>query len=202
MLKSNLCSLIGMVSMSKTCESAYPKVVNVYSERYNKMAKSEYLRDFKQSAKAALKDPIEGLDWKALLNWEHRHLEYTRGELPKPRAEMPIDIIKQAKGRCGEFVLLYNGLLLANAYKCRIVIDCSALHDKSKAAAGDHVWNEILLNGGWMHVDPTERRINQPLMYAQEWNKDVNLVYAIGKRGISEVTETYRMRAQNTFYAC
>lgn len=192
MLKSNFHSVIRMVSMSKTCKSPYPKVVNVYQQRFHKMAKPEYLRDFKQCTKAVLKDPIEGLDWKALLNWEHRHLEYTRGELPKCRAEMPMDIIKQAKGRCGEFALLYNGLLLADAYKCRIIVDCSTLHDKSKAAAGDHVWNEIQQDGGWMHVDPTEKRINQPLMYAQEWNKDVNLVYAITKRGILEVTESYR----------
>jgi hypothetical protein len=194
MLKSNLYDVIRLVSMSKTCEPAYPKVVNVYRQRYHKMAKPEYLTDFRHCAKAVLKDPIEGLDWKALLSWEHRHLEYTRGELPKARAEMPMDIVKQAKGRCGEFALLYNGLLLVDAYRCRIVIDCSALNDKSKAAAGDHVWNEIRVDGRWMHVDPTERRINQPLMYAQEWNKDVNLVYAIAKNGILEVTETYRIR--------
>jgi hypothetical protein len=183
--------------MSKTYESAYPKVVSVYSQRYRKMARPEYLRDFKHCAKDVLKDPIEGLDWKALLSWEHRHLEYTRGELPKLRAEMPMDIVKQARGRCGEFALLYNGLLLADTYRCRIVIDCSTLHDKSKAAAGDHVWNEVRADGRWIHVDPTERRINQPLMYAQEWNKDVNLVYAIGKKGISEVTETYRIQISN-----
>jgi len=181
--------------MSRNCESAYPKVVSVYRRRYCKMAEPEYLGDLKDYAKAALKDPIEGLDWKALLSWEHRHLEYTRGELPKLRAEMPMDIVKQAKGRCGEFALLYNGLLLADTYRCRIVIDCSTLHDKSKAAAGDHVWNEVRVDGRWMHVDPTERRINQPLMYAQEWNKDVNLVYAIAKKGVLEVTETYRIRA-------
>jgi transglutaminase/protease-like cytokinesis protein 3 len=107
---------------------------------------------------------------------------------------MPIDIIKQSKGRCGEFALLYNGLLLANAYTCRIIIDCSTLHNQSKSAAGDHVWNDIRVDGGWMHVDPTEKRVNQPMMYATEWNKDVNLVYAIAKRGISEVTKSYSIR--------
>jgi len=150
------------------------------------------LENFRQYAKTVLKDPVEDLDWKGLLNWEHRHLEYTRGDLPKPRAEMPIDILNQARGRCGEFALLYNGLLLTKAYGCRLVVDCSTLYDKSKAAAGDHVWNEVLLDTRWVHVDPTERRINQPLMYAQEWNKDVNLVYAVAKKEILEVTETYR----------
>jgi hypothetical protein len=181
--------------MSKILESSYPVVVNVYRQRFDKMAKPEHMREFKHFAKAVLKDPVEGLDWKGLLTWEHRHLEYTRGELPKPRAEMPMDILKQARGRCGEFALLYNGLLLTNAYTCRIVIDCSTLHDRSKTAAGDHVWNEVRVEGLWMHVDPTERRVNQPLMYTREWNKDINLVYAIAKKGILEVTATYRIRS-------
>jgi transglutaminase/protease-like cytokinesis protein 3 len=182
--------------MSKARESAYPTVVNAYRQRYDKMIDPKYMQEFKRYTKALLNDPIDGLSWRELLNWEHTHLEYTKAELPKPRAEMPIDIITQAKGRCGEFALLYNGLLLANGYECRIIIDCSTLRDKLKAAAGDHVWNEVRVEGGWVHVDPTERRINQPLMYAQEWNKDVNLVYAITKEEILEVTETYGIQTE------
>lgn len=181
--------------VSDTSEFAFPKIVNVYRQRYDKMAEPDYLGEFKRYAKTVLNDPVEGLDWRELLSWEHRHFEYTRGELPKPRAEMPIDIIKQAKGRCGEFALLYNGLLLANRYECRIMIDCSTPRNKSKTAAGDHVWNEVLVDGGWIHVDPTEKRINQPLMYAQEWNKDVNTVYAIGKKEILELTKAYIIQA-------
>jgi hypothetical protein len=41
-------------------------------------------------------------------------------------------------------------------------------------------------------VDPTERRINQPLMYAKEWNKDINLVYALTDKKIVYVTRTYQ----------
>lgn len=186
--------LSSLVCMSKASESVYPKIVNVYRQRYDKMAEPEYVLEFKRYSKVVLNDPIEGLDWRELLSWEHRHFEYTKGELPKPRAEMPIDIIKQVKGRCGEFALLYNGLLLANQYECRILIDCSTLRDKSKAVAGDHVWNEVRVNGGWIHVDPTEGRINQPSMYAQEWDKDVNLVYAIAREETSEVAETYKIR--------
>jgi transglutaminase-like putative cysteine protease len=170
---------------------AHPNIVKVYRQRYDTMAEPEYLKEFRRYATTVLRDPIEGLDWKELLDWEHRHFEYTKGELPKPRAELPVDIIKQAKGRCGEFALLYNGLLLATGYECRILIDCSTLKDKSKVVAGDHVWNEVFVDNSWMHVDPTEKRINEPLMYAQNWNKDVNLVYAISRREISKVTEKY-----------
>jgi transglutaminase-like putative cysteine protease len=155
------------------------------------MATAEYKQELSNYAKAVLHDSIKGLDWKQLLDWEHRHFEYTRGELPKPRAELPIDIILQAKGMCGEFALLYTGLLLANGYRSRIVIDCSTLENKSKRAAGDHVWNEILIDGTWIHVDPTEKRINQPSMYALEWHKDVNLVYAIEEKEILDVTTNY-----------
>ena len=139
-------------------------------------------------------DPIEGLNWEQLLDWEHRHFKYTKGELPKPRAELPIDIIVQAKGRCREFSLLYNGLLLANGYQTRLVIDCSTLRDKSKKVAGDHVWVEVLIDCAWVHVDPTEKRINQPLMYVLDWGKDVNLVYAISKEEIADVTKTYMIQ--------
>jgi hypothetical protein len=180
--------------MSKTGEPEYPKVVNTYRQRYDKMADPEYMQGLKQYARAILNDPIEGLDWRELLIWEHRHFKYTREKLPNPRAELPIDIIRQAQGRCGEFALLYNGLLLTNAYECRIIIDSSILRDKSKTTAVDHVWNEVLVDDVWVHVDPTEKRINQPLMYAQEWNKDINLVHAITKKKILNVTETFKAR--------
>ena len=182
--------------MQATPEPLYPAIVNIYKQRYDKMATAEYRQQLRCYASKILHDPIECLDWKQLLDWEHRHFRYTRGQLPKPRAEMPIEIILQAEGRCGEFALLYNGLMLVNDYKTRIVIDCSNLRDASKKAAGDHVWNEILANGNWVHVDPTERRINQPSMYALEWQKDVNLVLAISEKGILNVTSYYDVNAR------
>ena len=180
-----------LISMQRISEPEYPGIVKVYRQRFDRMATLEYKRKLRIYTEDVLHDPVEDLDWKQLLNWEHRHLQYTKEELPKPRAEMPIDIIVQAKGRCGEFALLYNGLLLANSYQTRIVIDCSVLQDKSKKVAGDHVWNEILSESAWMHVDPTEKRINCPSMYALEWRKDVNLVYVIARKEILDVTQNY-----------
>lgn len=183
-----------VICLQATPEPSYPAIVKVYRQRYDRMATPDYRQELCTYAEKVLHDPIKGLDWKQLLGWEHQHFEYTKGELPKPRAEMPIDIILQAKGRCGEFALLYNGLLLANNYESRIVIDCSELKEKSKKAAGDHVWNEILIDGAWMHVDPTERRVNQPLMYVIEWEKEVNLVYAIAEKEILDVTNNYNLQ--------
>jgi hypothetical protein len=49
-----------------------------------------------------------------------------------------------------------------------------------------------------MHVDPTEKRANCPSMYALEWEKDVNLVYAIAPKQILDVTENYRVHLNQT----
>ena len=179
--------------MQATPEPSYPTIVGVYRKRYDTMATKNYGEELRKYAENELHDSIEGLDWKQLLEWEHRHLQYTKGELPRPRAELPIDIILQTKGRCGEFALLYNGLVLVNKYKSRIVIDCSELRDNSKRAAGDHVWNEILINERWMHVDPTDKRIDQPWMYAKEWGKDVNMVFAITENDTTNVTDKYAL---------
>lgn len=167
-------------------------VVKRYRQRYVEMATPEYRLKLVDFARSVLKDSIEGLDWKQLLEWEHQHLKYTKDELPKQRAELPTDIVLQTKGRCGEFALLYTGLLLANGCEVRLVLDCSSLRDKSKKVAGDHVWVEVFVNNAWVHVDPTEKRINQPLMYVLEWDKDVNLVYALTVEEIVNVTKTYR----------
>jgi len=184
-------NVVYVIPKQRIPEPEYPRLVNIYRQRFDRMATPEYKQELCTYAEAVLRDPIDDLDWKQLLNWEHRHLKYTKEELPRPRAEMPIDIIVQAKGRCGEFALLYNGLLIANSYQARIVIDCSVLRDKSKKVAGDHVWNEILSDNAWMHVDSTEKRINCPYMYALEWSKDVNLVYAIAEKQIQDVTGNY-----------
>jgi hypothetical protein len=171
--------------------STYPKVVDVYKQRFDRMAEQVCILELVDYTKNVLHDTIEGLNWQQLLEWEHRHLKYTNGELSKPRAEMPVEIILQSRGRCGEFALLYNGLLLANSYMCRLIVDCSTLTNKSKKSAGDHVWNEVLVESMWLHIDPTERRIDRKAMYCSEWKKDVNLVYAISRDRTVDVTESY-----------
>lgn len=173
-------------------DSAYPSIVKVYKRSYEKMASKDYVRQLAEYAESVLHDSFRGLDWKQLLDWEHRHLQYTKGELPRRRARLPVGIIAQAEGRCGEFALLYNGLLLANGYRCRLVVDCSKLRDKSRKVSGDHVWVEVFVDDKWVHVDPTESRVDQPLMYALDWEKDVNLVHAITDKEVVDVTDRYK----------
>lgn len=166
---------------------SYPTIVNIYKYRYGEMSTVENREELINYTKFTLNDSIEGLDYLGLLEWEHKHLKYTDGYLPLPRPELPIPILERGLGRCGEFTLLYTGLLLANEIECRLIVDCSAPSPPN----GDHVWNEVYVNGRWIHVDPTERIVNNPHMYTDSWNKNVNLVYAIGKVGVIDVTETY-----------
>jgi len=116
-----------------------------------------------------------------LLGWEHSRLNYTKENIP--RHDNPLEIIAFGKGRCGEFSILYNALCLACGYRARLVVDIY----------GDHVWTEVFLNGSWVHVDPTEKIVNDPLMYQRDWHKEVKLVCAFEGGLVLDVTQNYRM---------
>ena len=116
-----------------------------------------------------------------LLAWEHSRLNYTEENIP--RHDNPLDIVAFGKGRCGEFSILYNALCLAYGHRARLVVDIY----------GDHVWTEVFLNGSWVHVDPTEKIVNDPLMYQRDWHKEVKLVCAFEGGLVLDVTENYRM---------
>ena len=116
-----------------------------------------------------------------LLAWEHSQLNYTKENIP--RHDNPLEILAFGKGRCGEFSILYNALCLACGYRARLAVDIY----------GDHVWTEVFLNGSWVHVDPTEKIVNDPLMYQRDWHKEVKLVCAFEGGLVLDVTENYRM---------
>jgi len=188
---------------------SYPAVVNIYKWRYNQMSEPEKIQALTNYANFTLNDSIEGLDYLELLEWEHRHLVYNEigwdrinhvwvypdGSRYMDRPELSIPILLRGRGACGEFALLYTGLCLANNIPVRLVIDCSVKTDNR--SAGDHVWNEVWIPrlARWVHIDPTEKLINQSDIYANPrpngWNKNVNLVYAITNDDIVNVTESY-----------
>jgi len=169
---------------------SHPIVVNIYKWRYEQMSDQKNKDLLVAYTRSVMKDPIEGLNYSELLEWEHKWLRYTEGYLKQPRPELPIPIIERGLGRCGEFALLYTGLCLANNIEVRLVIDCSVKTDNRSTA--DHVWNEVYVDGKWIHVDPTENKIDQPDLYAVKWNKNVNRVYAITVDEIIDVTDTYK----------
>lgn len=170
-----------------------------YKQLYNEIDKPEYLQDLREFCRYNLSDSIDGLNYSQLVAWEHKYLTYTRNEFT--RREMPIAILNSyirdgiAFGRCGEFALCATGLLLANGYQTRLILDISK--PSSDKVAGDHVWIEIWTNNRWLHIDPTEQRFDEPKMYSTDWNKEVNNVVAITKDGsgnmvTEDVTKSYQ----------
>jgi hypothetical protein len=45
----------------------------------------------------------------------------------------------------------------------------------------------------WIHVDPSERRIDDPLMYERDWRKNLQRVYAFEDGKPVDVTTSYKM---------
>jgi hypothetical protein len=129
-----------------------------------------------------LKDQLDSAEYSylELLDWEHNRLSYTEENIP--RYDDPLEILAFGKGRCGEFSILYNALCLAYGYRARLVVD----------VYGDHVWTEVFLNGSWVHVDPTEKVVDDQFMYQRDWHKNVKLVCAFEDSLVLDVTQNYR----------
>lgn len=121
-----------------------------------------------------------------LLEWTHARVIFDKGNIV--RRNDPFEIIEHGQGKCREFSVLFTAICLANGYQARLVLDMS-----------DHVWTEIWneeLNK-WTHVDPSEKRINDPEMYEREWNKNLKEVYAFDNGRLEDVTSTYKLTKQS-----
>ena len=118
---------------------------------------------------------------KELLDWIQAKLKFTQENII--RHNDPLEIIAYGKGRCGEFSILFTALRIAHKYQARILLDPS-----------DHVWTEVWDNKQkrWVHVDPSEKRIDDPKMYIRDWKKNLKEVYAFENGNIENVTENYR----------
>ncbi|MCW3977101.1 MAG: transglutaminase-like domain-containing protein [Candidatus Bathyarchaeota archaeon] len=136
-----------------------------------------------QTSQEELKEQLDSTEYSylELLDWEHSQLNYTEENIP--RHDVPLEILNFGRGRCGEFSILYNALCLAFGHRSRLVVD----------VYGDHVWTEVFLNGSWVHVDPTERVVDDPFMYQRDWHKDVRLVCAFEGSLVLDVTQNYRI---------
>jgi hypothetical protein len=115
-----------------------------------------------------------------LIQWEHDNLNFTWESID--RHTNPLEIIEYGKGRCGEFAILYVALCLSQGYRCRLVSNI----------IGDHEWAEIELNGTWVHVDPTEQRIDDNYMYEKNWKVPIILVCAFQGSSFEDVTNSYK----------
>jgi hypothetical protein len=117
-----------------------------------------------------------------LLEWLHKTVEWSKGDIV--RHNDPMEIIAYGKGRCGEFSILFTALCLAHNYRARLILDMS-----------DHVWTEVWDNeqNRWIHVDPSEKKIDDPLMYERQWKKNLKEIYAFENGNVENVTKRYKM---------
>ena len=117
-----------------------------------------------------------------LLEWLHSKVRWSKGNIK--RHHDPIEILEYGKGKCGEFGILFTALCLAHNYRARLVLDMS-----------DHVWTEVWNEGErrWVHVDPSERRIDDPGMYERDWKKDLREIYAFENGLMEDVTRRYKL---------
>jgi len=118
-----------------------------------------------------------------LLNWIHEKVSWSNDQME--RHDDPLGILAYGKGRCGEFSILFTALCLANGYRARLILDMS-----------DHVWTEVWeeAKNRWVHVDPSEKRIDDPLMYERDWKKSLSNIYAFENGKMEDVTKSYKMQ--------
>jgi peptide-N4-(N-acetyl-beta-glucosaminyl)asparagine amidase len=58
----------------------------------------------------------------------------------------------------------------------------------------DHVWTEVWDDEKkrWVHVDPSEKRIDDPFMYERDWKKKLRKIYAFENGKMENVTKQYK----------
>lgn len=117
-----------------------------------------------------------------LLDWIHERVKFDKGNIA--RHNDPKGILAYGRGRCGEFSVLFTALCLAHDYRARLILDVS-----------DHVWTEVWDGGQkrWVHVDPSEKRIDDPFMYERDWKKTLREIYAFEDGKVENVTRNYKM---------
>jgi len=117
-----------------------------------------------------------------LLDWMHQRLKFDKGNIE--RHNDPMEILAYGRGRCGEFSILFTSLCLAHWYRARLILDMS-----------DHVWTEVWdeLQKRWIHVDPSEKHIDNPFMYERDWKKNLTEIYAFENGTIENVTKNYKI---------
>ncbi|HKZ94062.1 MAG TPA: transglutaminase-like domain-containing protein [Candidatus Bathyarchaeia archaeon] len=117
-----------------------------------------------------------------LLDWMHERLKFDKGDIK--RHNDPGEILAYGRGRCGEFSILFTSLCLAHWYRARLILDIS-----------DHVWTEVWdeQQKRWIHIDPSEKRVDDPYMYERDWKKNLIEIYAFENGAIENITRNYKL---------
>jgi hypothetical protein len=100
-----------------------------------------------------------------------------------PRYNDVLEIVKARTGRCSEWSILFGAILNSVSMEARIV------HDYL-----DHCWNEVRLDGKWIHADSTldyPSSLDHPHFYEQNWKKNYLYVLAFTSDKLEDVTQKY-----------
>lgn len=139
---------------------------------------------------------VSQLNFTEIYDWVHEKLEFVPFNETFERHTVPFEILDSGKGRCEEFGILYVATCLAHGYESRLVVSIEV--GNPLVLTGLHVWAEVELNATWVHVDPSERRWNEPHMYENwSWGKDIGLsvkIYAFKEEECEDVTLVYAQK--------
>ena len=100
-----------------------------------------------------------------------------------PRYNDVLKIAETRMGRCGEWSILFGAVLSSMSLQGRIA------HDYL-----DHCWNEVNLDGRWIHVDSSLQypdSFNHPYYYERNWKKKYLYVLAFSTDTVEDVTRRY-----------
>lgn len=88
-------------------------------------------------------------------------------------------LLDTQRGRCGEYSVVALALVEALGYNARWIVDWA-----------DHLWVEVCVGGRWVHLDPCEAAVDEPLLY-ESWGKNQTFIMAFTRNSIEDVTSAY-----------
>lgn len=113
------------------------------------------------------------------------YCEMCAKEVTFPRINNPGKLLETRKGRCGEWV------------NCFILILKAVLGDEARIRyvwnKEDHVWCEYysVKLGRYVHLDPCENAFDNPLLYCENWGKQMSWVIGIGEDYVVDLSSKY-----------
>lgn len=96
-----------------------------------------------------------------------------------PRFNEVQKVLETKRGRCGEYSILIFRMLKVLGYNVRYIADWA-----------DHVWVEAKVQNDWIHIDPCEAAVNEPLIY-QGWGKNQTYIFSFSFDDTEDVTQFY-----------
>jgi len=195
---SVIVSLVFALAYREILIRKYPPNVRHYQKIMREICTEEY----KEALLTEYPELETNMTIESLLSWLHGQMKYPETNLEKEiltnfrrtniNHEDPITIINFGLGRCGEFSIAFTAILYTQDYcDVRMVMDLSPDSSENDVKDGDHVWVEFYIFA-WVHIDPTEARINDPLTYERDWKKILTEVWSVEPNYCERIEENYQ----------